>query len=120
MTNQQRLHTPFDRTRQLFQLPDGRMLGYAEYGDPQGRPLFYFHGWPSSRIEFAGLNGNEIASQLNVRVISVDRPGFGLSSYQAHHRFADWPEDVTCLADHLGLEQFAVMSYSAGSPYALA
>ena len=120
MTNQQRLHTPFDCTRQSFQLPDGRMLGYAEYGDPQGKPLFYFHGWPSARIEFAGLNGNEIAEQLHVRVISVDRPGFGLSSYQAQHRFVDWPQDIICLADYLGLGRFAVMSYSAGSPYALA
>jgi pimeloyl-ACP methyl ester carboxylesterase len=106
--------------KQLFQLPDGRMLGYAEYGDPQGKPLFYFHGWPSSRIEFAGMNGNEIAAKLHVRVISVDRPGFGLSSYQPHHRFIDWPQDINCLADYLGLGQFAVMSYSAGSPYALA
>ena len=67
------------------------MLGYAEYGDPHGKPLFYFHGWPSARIEFAGLNGNEIAAELHMRVISVDRPGFGLSSYQPHHRFVDWP-----------------------------
>lgn len=120
MLNQQCLHTPSDCTKQFFQLPDGRMLGYAEYGDPQGKPLFYFHGWPSSRIEFAGLNGNEIAAQLHVRVISVDRPGFGCSSYQPHHRFVDWPKDIHCLADHLGFGHFAVMSYSAGSPYALA
>jgi hypothetical protein len=44
------------RAPQTYQLSDGRMLGYAEYGAPQGKPLFYFHGWPSSRIEFAGLN----------------------------------------------------------------
>lgn len=68
-----------DRTQQTFQLPDGRALGYAEYGASHGKPLFYFHGWPSSRIEFAGLNGDKIASELNVRVIAVDRPGFGLS-----------------------------------------
>jgi pimeloyl-ACP methyl ester carboxylesterase len=108
------------RTRQTFQLRDGRTLGYAEYGDPQGKPLFYFHGWPSSRIEFGGLNGDEIAQRLNLRVIAMDRPGFGLSSYQPRHRFTDWPPDVSQLADHLGLGRFAVMSYSAGSPYALA
>jgi len=108
------------RTRQTMQLPDGRVLGYAEYGAPQGKPLFYLHGWPSSRIEFGGLNGNEIARRLNVRVIAPDRPGFGLSDHQPHHRFTDWPKDLSCLADHLGIDQFAIMSYSAASPYALA
>jgi pimeloyl-ACP methyl ester carboxylesterase len=108
------------RTCQTFQLPDGRTLGYAEYGDPHGKPLFYFHGWPSSRIEYAGLNGDAVAARLNVRVIALDRPGFGLSGYQPNHRFSDWPLDVACLADHLGLGRFAVMSYSAGSPYAAA
>jgi len=109
-----------EKTRQTFQLPDSRILGYAEYGDPQGKPLLYFHGWPSSRIEFAGLNGNEIARQLNISVIAVDRPGFGLSSYQPHHKFTDWPADVSRLADHLGFERFAVLGYSASSPYTLA
>jgi len=109
-----------ERTEQTFQLPDGRVLGYAEYGDPHGKPLFYFHGWPSSRIEFAGLHGDEIARQLNIRVIAVDRPGFGLSSYQPRHTFIDWPQDVSQLADHLGFERFAVLGYSASSPYTLA
>ena len=35
-------------------LTDGRALGFAEYGDPKGWPVMYFHGWPSSRLE-AGL-----------------------------------------------------------------
>lgn len=111
---------PADRLRQTFRLPDGRALGYAEYGDPHGRPLFYFHGWPSSRIEFGGLDGDALAARLGVRVIAPDRPGFGLSDFQPGHRFLDWPDDVGRLADHLRLERFAVMSYSAGSPYAAA
>jgi pimeloyl-ACP methyl ester carboxylesterase len=55
-----------------------------------------------------------------VRVIAADRPGFGLSGYQPRHRFTDWPQDVARLADHLGLDRFAVMGYSAASPYTLA
>jgi pimeloyl-ACP methyl ester carboxylesterase len=109
-----------DHNLQTFTLPCGRVLGYTHYGDPQGKPLFYFHGWPSSRIEFAGLRGDATAARLNVRVIAVDRPGFGSSQYQPHHHFLDWPKDVAFLADHLGLDRFAVLSYSAGSPYSLA
>lgn len=112
--------SPSNRTQQTFQLPDGRVLGYAEYGAPQGKPLFYFHGWPSSRIEFGGMNGDAVASELNVRVIAIDRPGFGLSSYQKNCRFTDWPQDVAHLADHFGFDRFPVMGYSASSPYTLA
>ncbi|RPI83229.1 MAG: alpha/beta hydrolase [Chloroflexi bacterium] len=109
-----------NRTQQTLHLPGGRQLGYAEYGDPEGKPLFYFHGWPSSRIEFGGYKGDEIAKRLHVRVISADRPGFGLSSYKSHYHFKDWPEDVACLADHLGFGKFAIAGYSASSPYTLA
>ncbi|RPJ37831.1 MAG: alpha/beta hydrolase, partial [Chloroflexi bacterium] len=110
-------NTNKDRT---IQLDGGRTLGYAEYGDPQGRPLFYFHGWPSSRIEARSWQGDAIAARLNIRLIAVDRPGTGLSDFLPKRRFVDWPKDVCALADHLGLPKFAVMSYSAGSPYALA
>jgi pimeloyl-ACP methyl ester carboxylesterase len=109
-----------NRTTQTCVLPDGRTLGYAEYGDPQGKPVFYFHGWPSSRIEFGGYKGDEVAKRLSLRVIAPDRPGFGLSSYQPHHKFTAWPQDVSSLADHLGFERFTVMGYSASSPYTLA
>ncbi len=103
-----------------IRLPDGRDLGYAEYGAPAGKALFFFHGWPSSRINALSFHGDEIAGRLNVRLVAIDRPGTGLSSFQPRRRFLDWPQDVVCLADQLKLEKFAVLSYSAGSPYALA
>jgi pimeloyl-ACP methyl ester carboxylesterase len=72
--------TDSQRIKQTFQLPDGRTIGFAEYGAEQGKPLFYFHGWPSSRVEFNGFKGDELARRLNLHIIAVDRPGFGLSS----------------------------------------
>jgi pimeloyl-ACP methyl ester carboxylesterase len=104
------------RTQQMFQLPDGRVLGYADYGALGGKPLFYFHGWPSLRIEFAGLAGDEIAAQLNVRVIAVDRPGIGLSGYQPRHRFTDWPHDVffVCVFSLAGLPLFLALRGDRG------
>src|SRR4051794_41914942 len=32
-------------------LPDGRTLAFAEWGDPDGRPVLGCHGSPSSRLE---------------------------------------------------------------------
>ena len=36
-----------------LQLSDGRRLSYREYGRPDGAPVFFFHGWPGSRLDFA-------------------------------------------------------------------
>lgn len=103
-------------TGQTLALKDGRRLGWAEYGDPGGTPMFFFHGFPGSRLE-AGM-GDEAARRAGVRTIAVDRPGSGLSDYKAGRRIIDWPDDVAQLADHLGLEKFGVTGVSGGGPYA--
>jgi pimeloyl-ACP methyl ester carboxylesterase len=105
-------------TEHTIDLPDGRKLGYAEYGSASGTPLFYFHGFPSSRLEMLGLE--HLAAKRRLRVIAPDRPGFGLSSPQPGRRILDWPADVRALAGHLGIERFAVLGGSGGGPYSLA
>ena len=107
-----------DLTDQILSLPDGRTLGYAEYGVPNGSPLIFFHGFPSSRLEALGLDG--ILRRRNLRVIVPDRPGFGVSTFQPHRRITDWPADVQDLTHHLGLSRFAILGGSGGGPYALA
>lgn len=106
------------RDRLSHVLPSGRVLGYAEYGAPNGYPLFYLHGYPSSRLE-AGV-ASEIAKKRNVRIISPDRPGFGLSDSLPGRKLSDWPQDVSSLAKHLNLDRFAILGGSGGGPYAIA
>lgn len=101
----------------LFRLHDGRILAYAEYGDPHGRPVFFFHGTPGSRFF---RPPEEITRRLGVRLITVDRPGYGDSTFQTGRRIPAWPADLTALADFLGLDRFAVCGHSGGGPYALA
>ncbi len=101
-----------------IQLQDGRILGYAEYGCADGKVLFYFHGHPGARMEAMFLAGP--ASQAGIRLIGVDRPGMGLSSYEARRQILDWPEDVRQLADLLEIDRFSVVGFSGGGPYALA
>ncbi len=98
-------------------LRDGRSLAYAEYGAPRGTPLFYFHGFPGSRLE--ACVAAEVAERDGARIIAVDRPGMGGSTFQPHRRIPDWADDVRELADHLSLERFAVLGVSGGGPYAL-
>lgn len=103
---------------QIVKLPDGRTLGYAEYGNPIGVNLLYFHGFPTSRLEASGLHS--IAARRNIRLLSLDRPGFGLSTHDPHRRIMDWPEDVQAFAAQVGLSKFSVLGVSGGGPYALA
>jgi len=101
-----------------IRLPDGRRLGYAEIGDPQGIPVMYQHGFPASRLE--ALLVERHARDLGVRLIAADRPGFGLSDPSPDRSLLDWPADLICLADQLGLRHFAVLGVSGGGPAALA
>jgi pimeloyl-ACP methyl ester carboxylesterase len=107
-----------DTTRDIT-LPDGRRLSYAEFGQPAGRPVLYFHGAPSSRFEPL-LVGDETWEEHGLRVIAPDRPGVGQSDFQLKRRFSDWPADVTALADELGLDRFAVLGMSGGGGYVAA
>jgi pimeloyl-ACP methyl ester carboxylesterase len=99
-------------------LHDGRALGYAIYGDPVGRAVFYFTGGNSSRFEGGWFDA--AARRLGVRLIVPDRPGFGLSDPQPGRRFLDWGRDVAELADALGIDRFPVFGLSGGSPHATA
>lgn len=101
-----------------MQLADGRSLAWAEYGDPEGAPLIFHHGIPSSREAAAVLAG--AAGRNAVRLIAPDRPGFGYSDPLPERTILDWPDDLEQLADHLDLATFSVASISAGLPYVLA
>ena len=104
-----------DMTGQTIKLRDGRNLGYAQYGEPAGDAVFYFHGSPSSRLEAAAWH--KTAKRLNIRIIAVDRPGMGLSTFQNGRRILDFPTDVCELADSLNIENFSVLGMSGGGPY---
>jgi len=107
-----------DRTNRTIKLSDGRTLGYAEYGAPEGKPVFYFHGSPGSRIDWLLSDSDDSAAELNARIIAVDRPGMGLSDFKRGREFLDWPDDVIELADALQVDRFAVLGSSGGGPYA--
>ncbi|BAU49728.1 alpha/beta hydrolase [Sulfurifustis variabilis] len=103
---------------QRLRLADGRILAWLALGDPAGRPVLYFHGYPGSRLE-ARL-ASDAARGLGLRVLAPDRPGFGASTFQPGRTIGAWAADVAELADRLALERFAVVGVSGGGPYALA
>jgi len=99
-------------------LPDGRTLAYTAIGALDGPAVFYCHGAPGSRLELSVLD--EAFADVGLRVITADRPGYGGSSPRLGRTTAEWADDITALADHLGIERFAVLGLSSGGPYAVA
>ncbi|MBV9952630.1 MAG: alpha/beta hydrolase, partial [Acidimicrobiia bacterium] len=98
-------------------LPDGRTLAADDVGAADGRPVVYVHGTPDSRLARHPDDG--IARRLGVRLLAVDRPGFGHSSPDPAGTAASFGRDVGVLARELGLADIAVLGWSAGAVSAL-
>lgn len=99
------------------ELPDGRLLGWAEWGPLDGVPVLLCPGAATSRC--LGF-GTDVLEPLGVRLVSVDRPGLGASTPAPGRTFVDFAEDMRALvtARELGLP--AVVGNSQGAPFALA
>lgn len=100
------------------QMSDGRWLSCREYGDPQGWPLLlHNHATLGNRLQVAD---QAVLLQQGVRLLIVDRPGFGESDAQPNRRLQDWPDDAAALLDHLKIKRCAVLGYGIGATFALA
>jgi pimeloyl-ACP methyl ester carboxylesterase len=98
-------------------LADGRRLGWTEFGEGDGPSVLLVHGTPGTRHQ---LVVDEPGSPQPSRCFSMDRPGYGLSSFHPARTFTSWAHDVKAFADHVGIERFCVLGFSGGGPNALA
>lgn len=98
---------------------EGRKLGFAEFGDPTGRTILWFHGTPGARRQIPE-DARVMAAANDLRIIGLDRPGIGLSTPHLYSSIYDSVPDVEILLDQLEVERFAVVGLSGGGPYALA
>jgi pimeloyl-ACP methyl ester carboxylesterase len=99
---------------------DGRTLGVAEYGPPDGSPVFSLHGTPGCRYGGPPVDHPDLFEEQSVRVIGYDRPGYGRSTRAPGRTVADAAADVAAVADSLGIDRFAVTGGSGGGPHCLA
>ncbi|WP_416840427.1 alpha/beta fold hydrolase [Haloferax sp. DFSO52] len=100
------------------ELSDGRTLGYAETGAPDGDPVLAFHGIPNGRLGAAVFD--QVGRELGVRIIAPERPGVGVSDPDPTRVLLDWPVDVAECLDALGIDAAPALGISGGGPYALA
>lgn len=95
----------------------GRVIGARLAGAGDGPLVVYMHGAPSSRRDVDFLH--ERSAQRGVRLVGIDRPGFGISTPMPF-TFRSVAQDAGIVADALGAQRFAVFGQSSGVPYALA
>jgi pimeloyl-ACP methyl ester carboxylesterase len=110
-------------TEGIFTLSDDRKLSYAVYGPPDGKPVLYFHGTPSSRKEILilkayGIDFDTTLFQAGIKIIAVDR--HSLSTFHPKRTFLSFASDAAQLLRHFNIEKCPVLCWSGGGPYALA
>src|SRR5512135_3559319 len=96
---------------------NGNILSYVAFGNPDGFPILIQHGL------IASINDQHLfqrLSQTGARLISIARPGYGLSSPYEMRNVAEWGEIVSVLVDELRLVHFDVFGISSGAPYSYA
>jgi pimeloyl-ACP methyl ester carboxylesterase len=99
-------------------LPDGRIVDIASFGDEEGVPMFAFHGTPTSNAYWAMVD--EPARRRGLRVLAPNRPGIRGSDPHPLPLVASYADDVAALANRLDMTRFAIMGHSGGAPFALA
>lgn len=98
-------------------LPDGRILGYAQYGPADGTPVVFVPGAGCGRLM---TFGEELLHRRRVRLLSVDRPGLGVSTADPEKSFARVGADVTRLVEDVVGHPVPLVANSQGAPFGLA
>ncbi|MFV1984735.1 MAG: alpha/beta fold hydrolase [Thiohalomonadales bacterium] len=116
-TNKKETFHNFPDNKQFIELPDGRTLCYADVGDKEGLPVVICHGYYGCRLE--RYPDDSIVTELGIRLIVPDRPGFGLSTAMQSQQGIEWCQDFEFLLNHLGIDKTHILSTSSGSYFAL-
>ncbi|KIU15166.1 alpha/beta fold hydrolase [Mycolicibacterium llatzerense] len=98
---------------------EDRQISFAEFGNPQGRAVFWLHGTPGARRQIP-TEARTFAARKNIRLIGIDRPGIGSSTPYQYENVLGFTDDLRTIADTLGIDRFAVIGLSGGGPYTLA
>jgi pimeloyl-ACP methyl ester carboxylesterase len=106
-------------TEHRVTLPDGRTLALAEYGDPDGPVVVFLPSAPGSRR----IDPDPAATgAAGVRLLVVDRPGYGASSPVPAGVASTLParaDDVAAALAALHVADAAIVGWSNGGSVAL-
>jgi pimeloyl-ACP methyl ester carboxylesterase len=111
---------PTAPVRQL-PLPSGRAVRFVDLGAPGWRTVVFFGGLgTSARAALLTEFARTTRERLALRLISVERNGFGQTPLDSSLGYDAAAEDVLAVLSALGVWQFCVVAFSGGGPYAAA
>lgn len=103
--------------RRTVVLPDGRLIALRDLGRPDGFPVFILH--PVVQSSLMRPQEATMAGECGVRLISIERPGIGLSTRDPEGTYASFADDLAHVADALAISRFGLIGWASGAPYAL-
>lgn len=109
-----------DSMERLIKVRDGRYYAVIDRqaSDQPDETFFLFQGTPGSRLTTERLA--KVGRDLKLRLITLDRPGFGRSDPDYPRQFTRYVEDITAIADALEIERFSIAGVSGGGAHAMA
>ncbi|MGH6965669.1 MAG: alpha/beta fold hydrolase [Phenylobacterium sp.] len=103
---------------QALTLPNGRTVHYADTGEVGWRPVLFVGGTGTSARAFLMTEFLQtLRRQLKLRLISVERNGFGDTAFVPGWTYGDYAQEVRAVLDRLGVSRFAGLAISGGGPY---
>jgi pimeloyl-ACP methyl ester carboxylesterase len=104
------------RTDHTIDAPDGRRIGVAEFGSPDGPVVVLLHRSPGSRLLDPDRTATEAAG---IRLVCVDRPGYGATDPVAAPSRAAAADDLEAVVGALGLDDVSLVGWSGGGQFAV-
>ncbi len=109
---------PIGPTVHTLETDSGRTVAYVDDGDKDWTPVVFVGGAGTSvrvmnLLEFA----HTLRGELELRLISVERNGFGQTAFDPSLGYADYAADVEAVLDELGVDEFVGFAISGGGPY---
>ncbi|MFD8331418.1 alpha/beta fold hydrolase [Streptomyces solisilvae] len=102
-----------------LKLDSGRTAHYIDEGPRDGKPVLYLGGTgTSARVAHMTDFLRSTRESLGLRLISVERNGFGDTEFDKSLGKADFAEDALQVLDRVGVRKVSVIAISGGGPYA--
>ena len=95
---------------------DGLRLHVREWGNPQGPPIVFVHGWSQSQLCWSRQTAGPLAEDF--RLVTFDLRGHGMSGQPldaAHYVDARlWADDLNAVIEQLELDRPTLVAWSYG------
>ena len=90
------------KEKEVVKLNNGKTISFSVYGNENGFPILFCHGVNGTRVQ--AMRFAETANDLNLKIITPDRPGYGESTPVEIRDYLEWAEEIAEFLDMQGIE----------------